>query len=91
MKDTPRYNTQFLRKAHNGSSRHKKEILSGFLCSCFYCEQIFTPDKITEWIDEPDDEQTAICPNCGIDSILSSDYPITDKDFLKEMNNYWFS
>lgn len=88
---TPKYNLDFLSKAHNKSSSHKTEILSGTLCGCFYCEQTFLPNEITEWIDEPKGGQTAICPKCGIDSVLSSELPITDKEFLNEMNKYWFS
>jgi len=82
VKKAPEYTTPFLEKAHIGSSHHKIEILSGNLCGCFYWEQIFLLDEIAEWIDEPNGKQTAICPKCGIDSVLSSDYPITDKDFL---------
>jgi hypothetical protein len=52
--------------------------------------QIFAPSEIVEWI--PDSKGTAICPYCGIDSVIgeSSGYPIT-KGFLEEMNRYWFS
>jgi hypothetical protein len=88
---TPNYDVDFLTKAHNKSSSHKAEILASNLCGCFYCEQTFLPIEITEWIDEPNGGETAICPKCGIDSVLSSELPITDKSFLEEMNRYWFS
>jgi hypothetical protein len=44
---------------------------------------------ILEWTD---DDQTALCPNCGIDSVIGdkTDYPVTDLDFLKQMNTFWF-
>lgn len=87
----PKYNLDFLTKAYKKSSIHKTEILSGNLCGCFYCEQTFLPNEITEWIDEQKDGKTAICPKCGMDSVLSSELPITDNEFLKEMNNYWFN
>lgn len=88
---TPKYNTKFLIKAHNRSSSHKSEILSVKLCGCFHCEQIFKPTEIIDWIDEPNGGETAICPKCGIDSVLSSELPIEDQLFLEKMNNYWFS
>lgn len=88
---TQKYNLEFLMKAHDKSSSHKDEILSSELCGCFYCEQTFLPNEITEWIDEPKGGQTAVCPKCGIDSVISSDLPITDKVFLDKMNDYWFS
>jgi hypothetical protein len=50
--------------------------------------KIFNPAEITEWVDDGD---TALCPYCGIDSVIgeSSGFPITDK-FLKEMHQRWF-
>ncbi|RLZ06376.1 hypothetical protein [Faecalibacter macacae] len=85
-----KYNREFLLKSHDKSSSHKSEILNGKLCGCFYCEQTFSPQEILEWIEEPNGGETAICPKCGIDSVLSSEFPISDKEFLDEMNKYWF-
>ena len=41
---------------------------------------VFKPADILEWTD---DDQTALCPNCGIDSVIGdkSGYPVTDLDF----------
>ena len=71
--------------AHKYSSNHKASLLKDTKCGCFFCLKIFSPT----WID--DVEGTAICPYCGIDSIIgeSSGYPITT-EFLSEMNKYWF-
>lgn len=76
--------------AHKYSINHKTKIINDKKCGCFYCLKVFSPNEITEWIDDKLDD-TAICPYCGIDSIISesSGYPIT-LEFLKEMNNYWF-
>ncbi len=75
--------------AHKYSSNHKALLLKDTKCGCFFCLKIFSPTEIDEWID--DVEGTAICPYCGIDSIIgeSSGYPITT-EFLSEMNKYWF-
>ena len=75
--------------AHAFSSSHRKFLKSDNLCGCFFCMKIFNPNLITEWIE--DVGGTAICPYCGIDSVIgeSSGYPIT-KEFLLQMNNYWF-
>jgi hypothetical protein len=50
--------------------------------------KIFSPTEITDWCDN---EETAICPHCGIDSVIgeSSGIPIT-KLFLKGMHKEWF-
>jgi hypothetical protein len=75
-------------EAHRFSSRLRKELETDQICGCFHCLKIFSPAEITEWID---DDDTALCPYCGIDSVLgvSSGFPITDK-FLKEMHKGWF-
>ena len=86
-----KYNTAFLEEAHKRSSSHKDEMLAGNLCACFYCEQTFAPQEIEEWFNENRSEgETAICPRCGMDSVLSDKLPITDEQFLHEMNVYWF-
>jgi hypothetical protein len=85
-------------EAHQASSWHRSELLSSEICGCFYCLAIFKPDEITEWCDWQKPEigaekigNTAICPNCSIDSVVHSNsgYPIT-KEFLTKMNRYWF-
>ncbi|MCG1022697.1 cytoplasmic protein [Sutcliffiella horikoshii] len=74
--------------AHKFSSLHKNELVEDKKCGCFFCLEIYSPTLITEWIDQ---DQTAICPHCGIDSVIgeSSGYPIT-KEFLEKMNKVWF-
>ena len=44
---------------------------------------------ITEWVE--DDNGTALCPHCGIDSVIgeSAGYPLA-REFLKKMNRCWF-
>jgi transcriptional regulator with XRE-family HTH domain len=83
--DTPDYI-----KAHEFSSNHKEQILQDVECGCFYCLSIFSPRKIKKWI-EDGTSGTAICPYCGIDSVIgdSSGFPVT-KEFLGEMKSYWF-
>ena len=80
-------------KAHHHSIRHRDEILASQECGCFYCTMTFLPSSITTWCD-PDDGgvgQTALCPECGIDSVIgtASGYPIT-LEFLTAMRQRWF-
>jgi len=74
--------------AHMFCSNHKDKLTKDKKCGCFYCLEIFDPSEITDWLDV---EDMALCPFCGIDSIIgeSSGYPVT-KPFLKEMHDYWF-
>jgi hypothetical protein len=83
-----------IREAHIHSDKHRAEILGSTLCGCFYCCSIFSPDEIIDWTDNDSSDvgQTALCPKCGIDSVIGdlSGYEITVA-FLSEMNMYWFS
>lgn len=74
--------------AHVCSSLNKKQLLKAKSCGCFYCLKIFDPKLIVDWCD---DNQTAICPYCGIDSIIydSEVYPVT-KPLLEQMRKHWF-
>jgi hypothetical protein len=84
--------------AHKHSSNHREEIVKSDICGCFYCLSIFKPSEILDWIGVKENEadinekgQTALCPKCGIDSVIGSKsgYPIT-KDFLEKMHTHWF-
>jgi NAD-dependent SIR2 family protein deacetylase len=65
-------------------------MLESDLAGCFHCKEVFSTKEINEWIKEKIGE-TAVCPKCGIDSVLSCKFPISDKIFLKEMCKYWFN
>jgi NAD-dependent SIR2 family protein deacetylase len=67
---------------------HRAELGKSDLCGCFYCMATFSFSMIQEWIDQ---EQTALCPECEIDSVIgsASGFPIT-KEFLERMHAHWF-
>ena len=77
-------------QAHVFCGHHREMLESDKKCGCFYCMKIFDPAEIEEWLN-CDRGDTAVCPYCGIDSVIgeSSGYPIT-KEFLEKMNRYWF-
>ena len=79
-----------LLKIHKLSSNHKELLMKEDVCGCFYCLSIFSPKFITDWI-EDDNDLTAICPYCGIDSIIPnhSDYQL-NKELLEEMRKHFF-
>jgi hypothetical protein len=82
-----------VREAHQHSNRHRENLLRSTLCGCFYCCETFSPQAIHEWIDTDESGvgQTALCPKCGIDSVLgdASGFPI-ERSFLERMNARWF-
>lgn len=81
-------------RAHSASSNHMEQLKQDKRCGCFYCLRIYDPAEIEEWIidDNPIDKGgTAVCPYCGIDSVIgeSAGYPLT-VEFLQKMNKAWF-
>jgi hypothetical protein len=81
-----------IRAAHDHSSNHRPEVLASRVCGCYYCLSIFAPSEIEEWVDPPGEQgSTALCPRCGIDSVIGdrSGFPITP-ELLGEMNRFWF-
>ena len=81
-------------EAHKYCCNHMEELKKDRVCGCFYCLSVFSPEEIETWLIADNDADrlgTAICPYCGIDSVIgeSSGYPIT-KEFLKKMNECWF-
>jgi len=77
-----------VRPAHSHCTNHRAEVMSSSTCGCFYCARTFQSSEIVEWVD---DGKTALCPKCGIDSVIgsASGFPLT-QSFLNEMNRYWF-
>lgn len=75
--------------AHQLCESNREKLMSAQVCGCFYCMRIFDPKEIV-WEDEMD--HTAMCPYCGIDSVLpeSATLPIT-KPLLKKMHEFWFT
>lgn len=43
------------------------------ICGCYHCGSIFEVSEIQEWADDGGEDKTAICPKCGIDSVLDKD------------------
>ncbi len=87
--DASLYSGAALILAHPKCRRHREAILESDKCGCFYCLVVFEPAEIIEWTDE---ETTALCPKCGIDSVIGnkSSYPADDPAFLKAMHQHWF-
>ena len=81
-------------KAHKFSNNHMEQLKKDSVCGCFSCCKIFSPAEIEDWLiggKGCDEKGTALCPYCGIDSVIgeSSGFPITPT-FLEEMKRYWF-
>ncbi|WFL78608.1 cytoplasmic protein [Altererythrobacter arenosus] len=88
-----------IKVAHRLSATNRTLVSESKECGCFHCESVFSSSRIDEWIEETQgsyseapDPFTAVCPDCGIDSVLGDAclYPVTDPAFLHAMRLHWF-
>lgn len=77
-----------LKYAHNHSIYNREEIKRSCKAGCFYCTKVFLAKSIKDWTD---DDKTALCPKCGIDSMIgdASGFELT-RAFLAQMNATYF-
>ncbi|MGE0395404.1 MAG: cytoplasmic protein [Kofleriaceae bacterium] len=75
--------------AKTHSSKHRAEVEASARCGCFFCFRQFAPSAIKAWTEG---DQTALCPNCGVDAVIgsASPYLVNDK-FLRRMHGQFFS
>ena len=86
------YDLDLLTAAHDAASNHEAAVSRSDVCACFYCLKTFPPTAIAEWVEEPKGGRTAVCPFCGIDSVLgsASGFSLTQQ-FLEAMCEHWFN
>ena len=75
--------------AKTHSSQHRVEIEASGRCACFFCFRTFRSTEIKAWIDA---NQTALCPSCGVDSVIgSASKQRLDDAFLRGMHQHFFA
>lgn len=77
--------------AHIVTSKNWQLLKTSKLCGCIYCCKVYPASEVVDWSDEQDCRRTALCPYCGIDSVIpdTSGWPLSE-DFLKKMKYWWF-
>lgn len=75
-----------LESAHATTTNNRRALENSEIACCFYCcrKWVYGTPPIKEWIDGG---ATAMCPFCGIDTVIPGNPP---KTFLKELHDYWF-
>ena len=63
-------------KAPEHSIDNKSKLYKSKIVGCYQCCEIYSPQEIQDYVDN---NQTALCSKCGIDSVLpdSIGFPIT--------------
>ncbi len=71
------------------SFKNKHILIKYENCSCYFCFKTFKTSEINEYVDE---EKTALCPHCGIDSVVCfEDSSLPTTKCLKEWHKESFS
>ena len=64
--------TEETRDAHLALAELCDQLERSDSAGCFHCEVTFPVSAISEWID---DAETALCPVCGVDSVIGDALP----------------
>lgn len=77
-----------LKAAIGYATANRDKLKISKYAACYYCKQIYPASEVVEFCDS---ETTALCPKCGIDSVLSDQSPYEFKiEVLEELNQFWF-
>lgn len=68
---------------------HRKRLLASEVAVCYFCFTEFPPDSISNWCDGENQDQTAICPHCGVDAVVGFDGPV-DVAWVKAAHDQGF-
>lgn len=70
------------------ATRNRERLQNSEKAACYYCLETFAADSIEEWTD---DDETALCPKCGIDSVVADDgKALPSLEQLREWNEESF-
>ena len=81
-----------LKAVYSHSIRNEESINNSDFCGCFHCISIFpvADVKLSDLIIEKDGFKTAICPICGIDSVIGDASVEITAEILEALNGLYF-
>lgn len=68
------------------SMNNRSEVERSQLVGCYFCESSYPASRIDEWCDGG---ETAVCAECGVDSVIAESQDISDEN-LQRLNNLYF-
>jgi len=72
------------------SSHNEIEILHSKTCSCYFCRQTYSARDVNDWTNDKGGV-TALCPICGMDSVIGDACGVPlDKNLLKDLNQAFY-
>ena len=75
---------------HQYSTSNQENVLLSNKCGCFFCKKIFDSKLISEHYINDKNGKTAVCPFCGVDSVLPDNKVDLSPDLLEAMYKVWF-
>jgi hypothetical protein len=76
------------------NKQHKQLLKESKFAGCYYCCNIFPANEIHEWVRSfrkiGEELDCALCPKCGVDSILPDSKVDLSLPLLIELEKYWF-
>ena len=83
---------QWLRTLHHRYASHNEDwVRNSSVSACFYCYAFFPSEQVDEWWDRFG-RMTAVCPCCGIDSVLPEAPGILlDETLVRTMGHWAFN
>lgn len=78
------------RDEHKKSFKNFEAVRQSKMCGCFSCKKIFNANKVIDFVTERDGQKTALCPYCGIDSVIQDSNIQITPELLNKMNREWF-
>ena len=72
----------------NLAFKNRRLVEQSQIAGCFHCGKTFSPQDVKQYTDN---EQTSICPLCGVDAVLGdmAGFAITEQS-LQHAKYYWF-
>ena len=75
---------------HQYSISNKQQIMSSNKCGCFFCKKVFDSGLVSGSYINDKNGETAICPFCGVDSLLPDSQVELSDELLEDMYRVWF-
>ena len=83
-------NKELCTHLHQYSVSNKQSILASNRCGCFFCKRIFDSKLISAPYINDKGGETAMCPFCGVDSVLPDNSVELSFELLEKMHRVWF-
>jgi hypothetical protein len=80
-------NEKRLQRIYQHSRLNRQFMVPGSACRCFHCLKEFRAEEVSGWTDGG---KTALCPRCGIGSVLSNSADELTDDLIRQLQATYF-